>query len=411
MNKTTERLLRTVLYISVVVLLNFSAVSAFIRMDLTENRIHTLSDASKNAVATLQEPLTIQAFFSRNMPAPYNNVEQQVRDLLEEYARWGNEFFNYSFHSMDTGDGANLEVVGESEEIARSYRIYPIQIEQVEKDEVKLITAYMGLAFIHGDLLETIPAITSADRLEFSVTQNIQTLNQRVSTLVNLDEDIQVKLFLSSALFPLGDSIAEIPAELQQAVARLNRNYFNRIGFTHFDPSVDEAGIMEAQRYKIPRIPMAGQSGGAVTAAYAGLIISHGEEAFGGSLIRADGLRFQITEIESMEALIENSVRAILGIHDEIGYLADFGTPPYRGLSQQSELTRPDLQTFYPLISQDYRIKGLLLEDGEIPQSLKSMLIVSPRETFNDWALFQIDQFLLGGGSLLLFLDALSVQL
>ena len=141
MNKNLERAIRTVLYMTVVVLVNFAAVSAFFRIDLTRNKIHTLSDASKNAVATLQEPLTIQAFFSKNMPAPYNNIEQQVRDLLEEYARWGNEFFNYSFHAMGTDKGASIEDIDESEERARSYRIYPIQIEQVEKDEVKLISA------------------------------------------------------------------------------------------------------------------------------------------------------------------------------------------------------------------------------------------------------------------------------
>ncbi|MEE8590054.1 MAG: GldG family protein, partial [Spirochaetia bacterium] len=182
-----------VLYLIVVVLLNAAATSLFFRFDLTQNKIYTLSDASKNAVATLQEPLTIKAFFSKNMPAPYNNIEQQVRDLLEEYAHWGNEFFNYSFYSMGTEEGADPDRVSEYEAMARSYFIVPIQIEKVEKDEVKLVRAYMGLAFLHGDLLETIPAVTSADRLEFTITQTIQTLNERVSSLMNLKEDIQVR--------------------------------------------------------------------------------------------------------------------------------------------------------------------------------------------------------------------------
>ncbi|MEE9309262.1 MAG: Gldg family protein [Spirochaetia bacterium] len=392
-----------VLYLIVVVLLNAAATSLFFRFDLTQNKIYTLSDASKNAVATLQEPLTIKAFFSKNMPAPYNNIEQQVRDLLEEYAHWGNEFFNYSFYSMGTEEGADPDRVSEYEAMARSYFIVPIQIEKVEKDEVKLVRAYMGLAFLHGDLLETIPAVTSADRLEFTITQTIQTLNERVSSLMNLKEDIQVKLFLSSSLYELGEILAGIPAEVEQIVARLNKIYFNRLRFSHLDPALDPALNAEAERYRIPPIQMGEQS------AYAGLIVTHGEEAFGASLLLKSPSGYQVASMESMTGLIENSTKAILGIHEEIGYMAGFGTPPYRGSSGQPDAVETDLSLFYPLVSRNYTIKGLLLEKREIPESLQSLLVVSPREKLSDWALFQIDQFLMRGGSAILFLDAFDV--
>ena len=120
MKKNLDRAIRIVLYLTVVVLLNVAATSLFFRFDLTRNKIYTLSDASTNAVATLQEPLTIKVFFSKNLPAPYNSIEQQVRDLLEEYAHWGNEFFNYGFYSMDTGEGIDPDRASENEEMARS---------------------------------------------------------------------------------------------------------------------------------------------------------------------------------------------------------------------------------------------------------------------------------------------------
>jgi len=403
MNKNLDRVLRLLLYLAVVVLLNVAATSLFFRFDLTRNKIYTLSDASKNAVATLQEPLTIKVFFSKNLPAPYNSIEQQVRDLLEEYAHWGNEFFNFSFYSMDTGEGLDPEQLSETEEMARSNFIFPIQIEKVERDEVKLVRAYMGLAFQHGDLLETIPAVTSTDRLEFTITQTIRILNDRVSSLVNLQENIQVKLFLSSSLYDLGDILSGIPAEVDQIVDRLNKIYFNRLRFSHLDPTLDPALIDEAARYRIPPILLGKQP------TYAGLIVAHGEDAFGATLIHEDASGYQVATMESMTSLIEDSTKAILGIHEEIGYMAGFGTPPYRGSSGQSDAVETDLRSFYPLVSTNYTIKGLLLERREIPASLKSLLIVSPREKLSDWALFQIDQFLMGGGSVILFLDAFDV--
>lgn len=411
MKQNLERAFRTALYLAVVVLLNAAAVTAFFRIDLSKNKIHTLSDASKNAVAVLQEPLTIKAFFSKNMPAPYNNIEQQVRDLLEEYSQWGNDFFNYSFHSMSENAGTDPNKVGENEALARSYRIFPIQIEKIEKDEVNLVSAYMGLAFLHGDYLETIPAVTSADRLEFRVTEAIQNLNQRIDSLLNLQEPIHVKLFLSASLNELIDGLSNLPGELKNAVARLNKNFFNRLQFSHLASAVDPDVVAEAAFYRIPPMLIGESSDGAPQYAYAGLIVSYGDEAFGGSIIRSDSSGVQITDVDSMEVLIESSANAILGIHEEIGYVADFGTPPFRGISKQTELTKTDLQVFYPLVSLNYRIKGLLIEEREIPQGLKSLMIVSPNEKFNDWALFQIDQFLMRGGSILMFLDAFDIYI
>jgi ABC-type uncharacterized transport system involved in gliding motility auxiliary subunit len=405
MRENFHTIVRTVLYLVVVVLLNVAATSLFFRIDLTRNKIYTLSDASKDAVATLQEPLTIKAFFSKNMPAPYNNIEQQVRDLLEEYAQWGNEFFNYSFYSMDTSEDADPQELSENEELARNHFIVPIQIEQVEKDEVKLVRAYMGLAFQHGDLLETISAVTSPDRLEFTITQAIQTLNERVSSLVYLEDDIRVDLYLSSSLFELGELLSGLPSEVEQITAQLNDTYFSRLGFRHLDPTLDAALQIEAQEYGIPPIQLGNET------AYAGLIISHGEEAFGASLLLESPTGTQVASVESMTAMIEDSTKAILGIHEEIGYMAGFGTPPYRGSGEQAEAVQTDLSVFYPLVSENYTIKGLLLEKRRIPESLKSLLIVSPREKISDWALFQIDQFLMRGGSLILFMDAFDVYM
>jgi len=405
MKNTLHRIAQTVLYLAVVVLLNIAATSLFFRIDLTRNKIYTLSDASKNAVATLQEPLTIKAFFSQNLPAPYNNIEQQVRDLLEEYAHWGNEFFNYSFYSMDASEEADPQELSENEVVARNHFILPIQIEKVEKDEVKLVRAYMGLAFQHGDLLETVAAVSTPEQLEFTITQAIQTLNERVSSLVYMEENIRVDLYLSSSLYQLGGLLAGLPPEVQQVTARLNETYFNRLQFRHLDPTLDPEFQSQAAGYGIPPIRIGERS------AYAGLIVSHGEEVFGASLVLDSPSGYQVPSMESMSAMIEDAAKAILGIHEEIGYMAGFGTPPYRGSGEQTGAVQTDLSVFYPLVSKQYSIKGLLLDKRRIPESLRSLLVVSPRERLSDWALFQIDQFLMGGGSLILFLDAFDVYM
>ena len=60
-----------------------------VRFDMTENKLYTLSDGTRNILAGLDEPVTLRFYFSEkqfsNMPviATYG---QRVRELLEEYA-------------------------------------------------------------------------------------------------------------------------------------------------------------------------------------------------------------------------------------------------------------------------------------------------------------------------------------
>ena len=82
----SEKYIRFIVYIVAVVLVNLAGMTLFFRVDLTEDNIYSISKASQRVVATLSEPLTINVFFTKNLPAPHNNTEQYLRDLLEEYA-------------------------------------------------------------------------------------------------------------------------------------------------------------------------------------------------------------------------------------------------------------------------------------------------------------------------------------
>ena len=55
----TGKFSKFIIYFIVVVLLNIAGITLFFRMDLTSNRVYSLSAASRNVVATLSEPLTV----------------------------------------------------------------------------------------------------------------------------------------------------------------------------------------------------------------------------------------------------------------------------------------------------------------------------------------------------------------
>ncbi len=198
--KRSAAYLKFGLYLLVVVLVNMAGITLFLRFDLTAGKIYSLSAASKEVVSTLSEPLTINVFFSRNLPAPYNSIDRYLRDLLEEYAVHSNRFFNYRFYDVSAEEGDIPAQAQENQKLASTYGIHPIQIQAVEKDEVKFQRVYMGLVMIHGDLIERIPTIATTDGLEYRITTAVQKMNHKISALLRLTEKIRVKLYLSSAL-------------------------------------------------------------------------------------------------------------------------------------------------------------------------------------------------------------------
>jgi len=108
----TGKYIKFAVYLVVVVLVNIAGITLFFRIDLTANKQYSLALASKKMASGLSEPLTIKVFFTRDLPAPHNNTERYLHDLLEEYAVYAGKFFNYllSFAPPSNPCGINQRI-------------------------------------------------------------------------------------------------------------------------------------------------------------------------------------------------------------------------------------------------------------------------------------------------------------
>ncbi|MBF0099584.1 MAG: Gldg family protein [Desulfobacterales bacterium] len=416
----SETYIKLIIYVVVVVLVNLVGMTLFFRFDLTQNKIYSISAASKKVVSTLSEPLTINVFFTKNLPAPYNNIEQYLHDLLEEYAIHANRYFNYKFYDVSAEEeGAQSQ--GENQELAKSYGVYPVQIQNIEQDEIKFIKAYMGMVLIHGDLIEKVPTISTTDGLEYEITTAIQKLNNKISTLLNLKEKIQVILVMSSSLEIVAPymslkNLPELPKKVEEVVDKINKKNYSKLQYQYLDPSTDEAKKTEAQKYNImtlkwPAIANANISEGS---GMIGLVIAYGGKTIEVPLISVlrlplIGTRYELVDMNDLESIINDNIESLIDINENIGYLADYGTLDARGASpmgfdQQQDMEK--LSNFSGALSQNYSMKYVELKKDKIPDSINTLIIARPNEEFSDYDLFQIDQFLMRGKSLALFLDA-----
>lgn len=70
----------------ILILLNILANRFFFRIDLTEDNRYTLSDATKNLLDELNDPVTITAYFSEGLPPNIDKTRVDFKDMLSEYA-------------------------------------------------------------------------------------------------------------------------------------------------------------------------------------------------------------------------------------------------------------------------------------------------------------------------------------
>jgi len=409
-----------IIYLVVVVLANVAGITLFFRADLTANKIYSISDASQRVVATLSEPLSIKVFFTKDLPPPYNNIERYLHDLFEEYAIYGNKFFNYRFYNVSAEEGELTDDARENQKIANNYGIQPIQIQVVDKDEVKFQKAYMGLVLIHGDLIEQVPAITTTEGLEYQLTTAVQKMNNKISALLSLPDKIKVRLFLSSSLEAVAPhmgvrDLASMPAEIEDIVKRLNRTNYNKLEYEFLNPSADKDLNGLAKKYNIMMLSWPTLAKGRVPAGKGviGLVMEYGANLVAVPLMQVlrlpiIGSQYQLAEPAALEESLNNSIERLIDINEDIGYLADHGTLNLAGMPPGAPGRPPAEEpagNFRELISQNYTLKNIRLKDENIPASVNTLIIARPTENFSDFELLQIDQFLMQGKSLALVVD------
>lgn len=421
LKKISGKYVKFLIYFVVIVLVNAVGATLFFRVDLTENDIYSLSDASKRVVSTLSEPLTVNVFFTRNLPAPYNSIERYLRDLLEEYAAYANTHFNFRFYDVSPEEGDVHRETRENQELAGDFGIRPVQIQAFEEDEVKFQKVYMGLVLIHGDVIDRIPTITSTDRLEYRLTTAMSRLNNKVSALLSLQGKIHVKLFLSSSLERVAPfmglrPLMGIPEKIEDIVKKLNEKHYGKLEFEYFDPSVDKRLEDTSKEYRILSLKWPALSDGKIEPGVGviGLVMAHGEKVVSVPLLNVVkipiiGTQYELTDMDRMEEVMEESIGSLIDINENIGFLASHGTLDVQGLAPSDparQRTPDNVNNLRTLISENYTIKPVDLKKGGIPSGLKCLVIPRPTEPFSEYELFQIDQFLMQGKNLALFPDA-----
>ncbi|HMA67469.1 MAG TPA: Gldg family protein, partial [Desulfosalsimonadaceae bacterium] len=119
------------------------------------------------------------------------------------------------------------------------------------------------------------------------------------------------------------------------------------------------------------------------------------------------GTRYELVDTNRLDELITGNMETLIGINQNLGYLASHGSPSLTPRMMQSGGNQQkQLGNLNRHLSENYSIKRINLEKQAIPESLNCLLIAQPTKKFSDYELFQIDQALMRGTNLAIFADA-----
>lgn len=163
-----DSLIQMILVIFIWVGINTFSVDHFSRLDLTEDRIHTLSQAGRQLMGKVEKPLVVKVFFTGGLETPYNNHEQILVDKLREFQAWSGGQLELTVQDP-TGDE---ELQAEAQRLG----IQPIQYRFKSSQRAELRQVYMGAALFYGDQQQVMPAITNVDTVEYDLARAIKIL-------------------------------------------------------------------------------------------------------------------------------------------------------------------------------------------------------------------------------------------
>jgi gliding-associated putative ABC transporter substrate-binding component GldG len=158
-----------ILVVVIIVIVNILSENYKFRLDLTRSGEYTLSKATKSILTNLDKPVTITAYFSKDLPPNIGNIAGNLKDMLIEYGNRSKGMVVYKFVNPNEKDALEKEAVQNG--------IQPIMINVREKDQVKQQKAYMGAVVSMGTEKENIPFFQPGSAMEYALSTAIKKLS------------------------------------------------------------------------------------------------------------------------------------------------------------------------------------------------------------------------------------------
>lgn len=376
------------------------------RIDLTEDQLYSVSSVTEEIIGGLSETMSITGYFSERTHPLLAPLVPQIKDLLEEYAVKGGRQLEVSF--IDPHSEADLE-----EEIGSQFGIRSIPISVADRSEMAFVNAYFHILLRYGDEHKVLSFEDLVDLkrdhgtdsvelrlkgLEYALTKAMKSVSQEFLSLDALmaTQPIKLTAFVTTKE-KLPEGLSELPQTLQIIFNRLKTRAEKSGGELSYQ-LIDPSTLSEAEQLKLTEdkgfVPIRLIDGG-VYWLYGLIEVGN----------KAETILFLQKDLgeENLERLVESSIRrSAPGFRKTIGLFTKSESPDHPAMpyGQAPPPPKTDYRQLEELLGAQFDVRRLALKDELVPSDI-DVLLVGKTGALTANQRFAIDQYLMGGGTLL----------
>ncbi|MEO0398068.1 MAG: Gldg family protein [Pseudomonadota bacterium] len=382
----------------------------FLRADLTDGRVYSISPATRSYLRQLDEPLLLRGYFSAETHPLLAPLAPRLQDLMREYAVAGDGRVRVEF--IDPLQDPALE-----EEAGRRYGVRPVPFQTANRRQAAVTNSYFDIIVQYGDEFETLgfddlievkqAGVASLDvelqNPEYDITRAIKKVLTSYRAAGDLwaafDAPVTLTAFLSDpAVLP--DPLPAFRGDLDVLIEEYQAEAGDKLVVNVVDPDAREAGEADpVTDYGLQ--PLA-----------AGLF--NPQQFWFNLVLEKDGRRLVVPLPETFDK--DALKRAIDGelkrfAPGALRTIALSRPQPTQGNPQMGVPPgRPQFANLEAKLRENANLVIADLSTGRVPPQTDVLVVAAP-ENLDDKAVFAIDQFLMRGGAVAIAASAFKPDL
>ncbi len=393
--------------VTVLLAANFLAVNLWLapvgwmRADMTQGNIYSISEATRSYLSQLREPLLIRGYFSAQTHPLLAPLVPRLRDLLKEYAVAGKGRVRVEF--IDPLEHPELE-----QEANEKYGIEPVPFQFASKYQASVVNSYFNILISYGDQHEVlgfrdlieVKAQSETDldvdlrNPEYDITQSIKKALYAYQGGGDLFDNITSKVAFTGYLSSnqkLPGFLRTLRQDLEAVLADLAKDSRGKFSYETKDPEADGGVLARQLENDYGFRPMSAS-------------LFDGNTFWFYMTLQGDGRVIQVPLPENFEkAELKRGIESALKRFSH-GFLKSVAMHTPASAPQLPQFGMSGGKRFNWLrdtLSEEHNIIATDLNSGQVPEATDMLLLVSP-DKLDQKQLFAVDQFLMQGGTLVL---------
>ncbi len=383
----------------------------YLRADMTQGRIYSISEATRNYLLQLKEPLLIRGYFSAQTHPLLAPLVPRLRDLLEEYSVAGGAKVRVEF--IDPLENPELE-----QEAGQKYGIRPIPFQTTSKYQASVTNSYFDLLIQYGDQFETLGfrdlievKVMGEDNIEvelrnpeYDITRAIKKSLYSYQGGGDLFNAIGKPISFTGYLSPdnqLPEELVILKQELVGMLMEVEEKSEGLFSSTIVDPDSDDGRVAEQISSDYGFRPMAASLFDQRTFWFY-MILKSGDQ------VMEVPVPQDLSEEELKLSFDAGLKRFAAGFTKTLALYAPQATPPMPqyGMPGQGK----QFNVLKEVLGQEHTVIDTDLKTGIVPDNADMLILVAP-ESLDTKQLFAVDQFLMQGGTVVMATSPFDIEL